>query len=209
MLKSRTILLFDDQPQFSGTLRNALVSRGTNIIDVESRDKALEVLRARTVDLILLDTNMPGKAGLEICRAIRTGWDVPIIVVSVCHSDKDKVEALDGGADDFLARPFSIDELMARMRAALRRSGVATDNLPKRALVRLPCGHYLTEEQILSLGASITGSSRSKTCCDAKPGVGRPKKMVTCRRCGESGGTLEMRSHKCSVENAGPMVAYS
>jgi len=207
MLKSRTILLVDDQPQFRGMLRHALVSRGTNIIDVESRDKALEVLRARTVDLILLDTNIPGRAGLEICRAIRTGWDVPIIVVSVCHSDRDKVEVLDGGADDFLSRPFSIEELMARMRAALRRAGFATGNLPQRALVRLPCGHYLTQEQILSLGATITGSRHAANCCEAKPGVGRPKKMVTCRRCGESGGTLEMRSHKCTVDSAGPMVA--
>ncbi len=75
---------------------------------------------------------MPGMGGLETCRAIRSGWDVPIIVVSVRESDRDKVEALDAGADDFVSKPFSFDELLARIRAALRRTGFATDSTPKR-----------------------------------------------------------------------------
>jgi two-component system KDP operon response regulator KdpE len=76
--------------------------------------------------------NMPGMGGLDTCRAIRNGWDVPIIIVSVRDSDKDKVEALDAGADDFVTKPFSTDELLARIRAALRRTGIATDTTPKQ-----------------------------------------------------------------------------
>jgi len=205
-MKTGTILLVDDKPLIRGGLRDALVSRGSNIIDVQGRDKAIEVLRARTVDLILLDTST---GGLEICRAVRSAWDVPMIVVSVCDSDKDKVEALDAGADDFIARPFCIEELMARVRAALRRSGFAMDHPPRRALVRLPCGHFLTEDQILSMAAEITEGRRGTSVCDTRPGAGRPKKMVTCRKCGQAGGTLEMRSHKCRAEGAGAMVAYS
>src|SRR5208283_3213635 len=84
---------------------------------------------------ILLDLNMPGMGGLETCRAIRSGWDTPIIVVSARESDRDKVEALDAGADDYVAKPFSFDELMARIRAALRRTGFATDTSPKHISV--------------------------------------------------------------------------
>lgn len=131
MIENSTILLVDDEPQIRRVLRTALVSQGANVIDVQSGEEALELMRTRTVDLILLDLNMPGLGGFETCRAIRNGWDVPIIVVSVRDSDKDKVEALDAGADDFVTKPFSTDELMARIRAALRRTGFATDTTPK------------------------------------------------------------------------------
>jgi two-component system KDP operon response regulator KdpE len=208
MLKNRTVLLIDAKPQIRGALRNALVSQGSNIIDVESRCLALEVLRARAVDLIVLDTNMPGTVGLDICRAIRTGWDVPIIIVALCDSDKDKVEALDGGADDFISRPFNTEELMARIRAALRRTGFATDRTT-RAPVRLPCGHYLPEDQILGLATRIRFSHREPLGAAARPGAGRPKKIVICRKCGEAGGTLEMRSHKCSAETSPSMVSFA
>ncbi|MDP9053654.1 MAG: response regulator transcription factor [Acidobacteriota bacterium] len=106
-------------------------SLGATVVDLQNGEEALELLRERTVDLILLDLNMPGMGGLDTCRAIRSGWDVPIIIVSVRDSDQDKVEALDAGADDFVTKPFSTDELMARIRAALRRTGIATDVTPK------------------------------------------------------------------------------
>jgi two-component system, OmpR family, KDP operon response regulator KdpE len=135
MIENRTILLVDDDPQIRRVLRTALSAQGANVLDVQSGEEALELLRAKTVDLILLDMNMSGMGGLETCRAIRAGWDVPVIIVSVRDSDRDKVEALDAGADDFVSKPFSIDELMARMRAALRRSGFATDTTPKRIVM--------------------------------------------------------------------------
>ena len=135
MIENRTILLIDDEPQISRVLRASLSSKGARVLDVASGEEAIELLRRETVDLILLDLNMPGMGGLATCRAIRNAWDVPIIVVSVRESDQDKVEALDAGADDYVSKPFSFDELMARMRAALRRSGFATDTTPQRISV--------------------------------------------------------------------------
>jgi two-component system KDP operon response regulator KdpE len=132
VISNRTILLIDDEPQIRRVLRTSLTAQHANVLDVQSGEEALELLREHTVDLILLDLNMPGMGGLETCRAIRSGWDVPIIVLSVRESDRDKVEALDAGADDFVSKPFSFDELMARIRAALRRTGFATDSTPKK-----------------------------------------------------------------------------
>ncbi len=132
MITNRTILLIDDEPQIRKVLRTSLSAHGADVMDVQNGEEALELLREKTVDLILLDMNMSGMGGLETCRAIRNGWDVPIIIVSVRDSDRDKVEALDAGADDFVSKPFSIDELMARIRAALRRTGFATDTTPKQ-----------------------------------------------------------------------------
>jgi two-component system KDP operon response regulator KdpE len=132
VIENRTILLIDDEPQIRRVLRASLTSHGASVLDVQNGEEALSLLRNQTVDLILLDMNMPGMGGLETCRAIRNGWDIPIIIVSVRESDKDKVEALDAGADDFVSKPFSFDELMARIRAALRRSGFASDTTPKK-----------------------------------------------------------------------------
>jgi two-component system KDP operon response regulator KdpE len=132
VIENRNVLLIDDEPQIRRVLRTSLTAQGANVLDVQNGEEALEILRSQTVDVILLDLNMPGMGGLETCRAIRKGWDVPIIVVSVRESDRDKVEALDAGADDFVSKPFSFDELMARIRAALRRTGFATDATPKR-----------------------------------------------------------------------------
>jgi two-component system KDP operon response regulator KdpE len=125
------MLLIEDEPQVRRVLRAALAAKGAHIIDAQTGEEALNLLREHTVDLVLLDVNTPAMGGLETGRAIRSGWDVPIIVISVRDSDRDKVEALDAGADDFVSKPFSIDELMARIRAVLRRTGFATDTTPR------------------------------------------------------------------------------
>src|ERR1700721_4816653 len=107
MIENRTVLLIDDEPQIRRVLRASLASKGARVLDVSSGEEAIELLRRETVDLILLDLNMPGMGGLAACHAIRNGWDVPIIVVSVRESDQDKVHALDAGADDYVSKPFS------------------------------------------------------------------------------------------------------
>ena len=135
MIENRTILLIDDEPQIRRVLRASLASKGARVLDVSSGEEAIELLRRETVDLVLLDLNMPGMGGFAVCAAIRSAWDVPIIVVTVRESDQDKVQALDSGADDYVTKPFSFDELMARMRAALRRSGFATDTTPQKISV--------------------------------------------------------------------------
>lgn len=155
MLMNRTILLVDGDDEESGiaaVLRPAMTARGSKLIGVRERVKALDMLRTRSVDLVLLYMKVP--AGLEICRAIRGCWDVPIIILSVCDSAQDRVEALEGGADDVLAKPFHIDELLARMGAALRRTVFFMDS-SRCDLVRLPCGHYQTPDEILRLAARI------------------------------------------------------
>jgi two-component system KDP operon response regulator KdpE len=97
------------------------------VIEAKSGEEALEILRRDTADLILLDLNMPGIGGLETCRAIRQSSDLPIIVLSVRNTERDKVDALDAGADDYVTKPFGIQELLARIRAALRRMPASGD----------------------------------------------------------------------------------
>ena len=82
-------------------------------------------------NLVLLDMNMPGMGGLETCRAIRCGSDIPVIILSVRNTEKDKVAALDAGADDYVTKPFGIEELLARIRAALRRSPSSSEGGPR------------------------------------------------------------------------------
>lgn len=132
MITNRTILLIDDEPQIRRVLRSSLTAQKAIVLEAGSGEEALDLLRSNTVDVVLLDLNMPGMGGFQACQAIRGAWDIPIIVISVREADADKIKALDAGADDYLSKPFSFDELMARIRAALRRTGFATDNAPVR-----------------------------------------------------------------------------
>jgi two-component system KDP operon response regulator KdpE len=120
-MSEQTILVVDDEPQLRRVMRATLTDLGYIVIDAKTGEEALEKLHRDTPDVILLDLNMPGIGGLETCRAIRSGSDIPIIVLSVRNTERDKVDALDAGADDYVTKPFGIQELMARIRAALRR----------------------------------------------------------------------------------------
>ncbi|MBI4876093.1 MAG: response regulator transcription factor [Acidobacteria bacterium] len=116
------ILVVDDEPQIRRVLRAALAGQGYAVAEARSGEEALEKLTQSHPDLVLLDFNMPVMSGLETCRAIRATSDLPIIMLTVRNSDRDKVEALDAGADDYVTKPFSTPELLARIRAALRRA---------------------------------------------------------------------------------------
>jgi two-component system KDP operon response regulator KdpE len=124
------ILVVDDEPQIRRVLRAALSNHQYEIVDAESGEQAVEVARRETPDLILLDVNMPGMGGVEACRQLRLFYDGPIIMVTVRNAERDKVVALDSGADDFVVKPFSMEELLARIRASLRRASPA-DELPR------------------------------------------------------------------------------
>ena len=117
-----TILVVDDEPQIRRVMLTTLTSHGYSVIEAASGEEALGKIRTERPDLILLDVNMPGISGLETCAEIRTSSDVPIIMLTIRNSERDKVEALDAGADDYVVKPFGVQELMARIRAALRRS---------------------------------------------------------------------------------------
>src|SRR5580658_2869154 len=128
-MSSGKILIVDDEPQIRRVLRTTLTSQGYTVAEARTGDEALELIRTDRPDLILLDVNMPGRSGLETCREIRATTDIPVIMLTVRNTEHDKVQALDAGADDYVVKPFSSEELMARIRAALRRA-VPAESLP-------------------------------------------------------------------------------
>jgi two-component system, OmpR family, KDP operon response regulator KdpE len=120
-MASARIMIVDDDPQIRRVLRTALVAQGYEVVDARNGDEALEKVRDERVDLMILDMNMPGMGGLETCRTLRSTSDISIIMLTVRDAESDKIEALDAGADDYMTKPFSSPELLARIRAALRR----------------------------------------------------------------------------------------
>lgn len=121
-MTTATVFVVDNEPQIRRVLRTILSSQGYSVVEARSGDEAIEKIRQEKVDLILLDCNMPGISGIEVCAEIRRSSDTPIIMLTVRNSERDKVQALDAGADDYVVKPFGADELMARVRAALRRA---------------------------------------------------------------------------------------
>jgi len=124
--KSR-VLVVDDEPQITRVLRTVLTSQGYLVQTAGEGQSALSSFVEWRPELVITDLFMPHMDGLELCRRIRAISNVPIIVLSVKGEERTKVEALDSGADDYVTKPFGIDELLARVRAALRRSGGETD----------------------------------------------------------------------------------
>ncbi len=125
MKENRRILVVDDEPQITRVLQTSLSSQGYDIRVANDGDTALEIMKDWTPDLVITDLSMPNMDGLELCRRLQTGTRIPIIVLSVREEEKTKVEALDAGADDYVTKPFGIEELLARVRANLRRPPAA------------------------------------------------------------------------------------
>lgn len=130
-MTNATILVVDDEPQLRRAMKATLTDLGYSVIEAKTGEEALESLRRETPDLVLLDLNMPGIGGLETCRAIRENSDVPIIILSVRNTEREKVQALDAGADDFVTKPFGIQELLARIRATMRRGPASAEGGPQ------------------------------------------------------------------------------
>ncbi|HKB13994.1 MAG TPA: response regulator transcription factor [Vicinamibacterales bacterium] len=120
--KSR-VLVVDDEPQITRVLRTVLTSQGYQVRTASEGESALANFTEFRPELVITDLYMPHMDGIELCRRIRAMSGVPIIVLSVKGEERTKVEALDCGADDYVTKPFGMDELLARVRAALRRSG--------------------------------------------------------------------------------------
>jgi two-component system, OmpR family, KDP operon response regulator KdpE len=122
-----SILLVDDEVALLRTLSINLRARGYGVLTAEDGETALETLRREGADVVILDLGLPGISGVQVLRELREWSHVPVIVLSARHGSDDKVEALDVGADDYVTKPFGVDELLARLRAAVRRAGPANN----------------------------------------------------------------------------------
>jgi len=116
------IIVVDDEPQITRVLRTTLDAQGYDIRTANDGESALEIMKDFAPDLVITDLAMPHMNGIELCRRLREVSQVPILVLSVRGEERSKIEALDSGADDYITKPFSTGELLARVRAALRRS---------------------------------------------------------------------------------------
>src|SRR5215510_10164598 len=121
MNETQRIMVVDDEPQIGRVLRRSLSARGYEVQVAINGEEGLNVFNTWSPDLVITDLSMPHMGGIELCRRIRAISRVPIIVLSVKGEERTKVEALDNGADDYITKPFGIDELLARVRATLRR----------------------------------------------------------------------------------------
>src|SRR5437764_9754097 len=124
--KKTTILAADDEPQLLSLISRNLQLEGYDVLAASDGQQALELIENNTLDLVLLDVMMPKMDGFTVCYRVREFSSVPIIIITARGQDQDKVRGLDLGADDYLTKPFSVDELLARVRAVIRRSQFST-----------------------------------------------------------------------------------
>jgi two-component system KDP operon response regulator KdpE len=129
-MNDTTLLLVDDEPQIRRVLQTTLFEAGYGVIVAKNGQEGIDTVVREHPDLVLLDMNLPDMSGFDACRLIRLSFAGPILILSVRNSVRDKIDALDAGADDYIVKPFAMAELLARVRAALRRSS-AEQPLPR------------------------------------------------------------------------------
>lgn len=122
--RMKNILVVDDEAQITRVLKTTLSAKGYGVRSASDGQQALQEMKRWSPDLVITDLRMPNLDGLELCKRIRAESHIPIIVLSVKGEEATKIEALDAGADDYITKPFNINELLARMRAALRRAAM-------------------------------------------------------------------------------------
>lgn len=170
------VLVIDDEPQIRRVVRNALDAEGASVIEAAGGREGIDLAAAARPALIVLDLGLPDIAGVSVCIEIRKWSDAPIIVLSARHSDREKVELLDAGADDYVTKPFSTTEFQARVRAHLRRAtlGPSADaeplevaglriDLARRTLARDGLEIHLTPTEWDLLRALIKHAGRTLT----------------------------------------------
>jgi two-component system KDP operon response regulator KdpE len=141
------ILIIDDEPQITRVLRASFAAQAYDVRIANDPEEGLLLFHDWQPDLVVTDLMMPGMSGVELCRAIRAQADTPIIVLSVRDQERSKVEALDAGADDYVTKPFGIQELMARVRAHLRRA-------PERCPGTVEAGDFLIDSMAHSIAVA-------------------------------------------------------
>ena len=132
------ILIIDDEPQITRVLRAALSAQGYDVRTANDPEEGLQLYKEWSPDLVVTDLMMPGMTGVEVTRAIRARAGTPVVILSVRDHERAKVEALDAGADDYVTKPFGIQELLARVRAHLRRA-------PERTAAALEAGDFVID----------------------------------------------------------------
>jgi two-component system, OmpR family, KDP operon response regulator KdpE len=167
-----TILVIDDEPQLRRALESVFAQRGYDVRLAETGEQGLAVVAEKAPDVIVLDMMLPGISGIETARAIRKMTTAPILILSVKGSEEDKIGALDEGADDYLTKPFSTGELLARIRALLRRgaaslgpvrSGPLVVDLAKRRVSRSDKPVRLTRTEFEILATLVENADRVVT----------------------------------------------
>jgi two-component system KDP operon response regulator KdpE len=151
-MSAAKILVIDDDPQIRRAMRATLTSRDYEVNDARTGEEGLEMLRSALYDLVLLDINMPGIGGIETCQLIRSSSEIAVIMLTVSNAEKDKIAALDAGADDYITKPFSMPELLARIRATLRRLPQAPGHADLRSLAAKGVKIDLPSRQVTVLG---------------------------------------------------------
>ncbi len=169
------VLVIDDEPQILRALRRSLEAQDYDVATAEGGEEGLALAAAHTPNLVVLDLGLPDLEGTEVIRRLRSWSDVPVIVLSVREGRSDKIEALDAGADDYVTKPFDVEELLARMRAALRRTDADPASEPElrygellvdlgRRLVRLGDDPvHLTPNEYALLEAMVTNPGKLLT----------------------------------------------
>ena len=126
-MSASRILVVDDEPQILRALQTTLKGAGYDVVTAATAEDALTAAALRPPEAVILDLVLPDGSGVEVCRELRTWTSVPILILSAVGEEREKVAALDAGADDYVTKPFGVDELLARLRAAMRRAGPAGD----------------------------------------------------------------------------------
>jgi two-component system KDP operon response regulator KdpE len=121
------VLVVDDEPQILRALQTTLRGAGYDVVTAATAEEALTAAALRPPEAVILDLVLPDGSGVDVCRELRAWTSVPILILSAVGEEREKVAALDAGADDYVTKPFGVDELLARLRAAMRRAGPAGD----------------------------------------------------------------------------------
>ncbi len=134
--RSRLVLVVEDEESVRMTLRYNLAARGYVVLEAESGTEGLEMARSRNPDLVVLDLMLPGLSGEEVCRRLRAESEVPILMLTARTSESEKVRGLDLGADDYMTKPFGVQEFLARVEAVMRRARRPAREAPRPTLLR-------------------------------------------------------------------------
>jgi two-component system KDP operon response regulator KdpE len=173
----KRVLVVDDEVQIVRALRTSLQARGYEVLTAHKGEQALILMTADQIDVVILDLGLPDLDGVEVLKRLRSFSDVPVIVLTVRDAQAEKVAALDSGADDYVTKPFGMEEVMARMRAALRRSGTDEPSEPVRVFDGLQID--LTKQLVTRAGEQVRLTPTEYRLLEAM--VTNPGKLLTHR----------------------------